>query len=308
MVDLQEPVRRSYSEKEKEEVSRNFLVLLHSFLILYLTLHNFLIPLMINALKGRDLLQDVHYWFLFQIPVHFWLREGKDVSFSYNLFLLLGSVTRLFFYSFIMFTKSWTTVSVYLSEVSTLIFCFIIWKQTRKGKLAYFALAGFLITPYLATIEKYPPDVKPKKVVKPVAVTNYGILGCKGSEMRLDISGLESLPSSSAVVLKECGFSENLLKHNKNVEVFNDSSLDINLRLYELKRREGRFSWKFVRLLRVEKKHKILLNEHLKKDSMYLMKSPERRKTGIIVLVPEKTVLEGAFIINMDTINWRRNE
>ncbi|MFP5384746.1 MAG: hypothetical protein ACLGHN_01615 [Bacteriovoracia bacterium] len=308
MVDLNEPVRRSYSETEKEEVSRNFLILLHSFLLLYLALHNLLIPLLINALKGRDLLQDVHYWFLFQIPVHLWLRERRQISFSYNFFLLIGSFARLIFYSFFMFTRSWTMVSVYLSEVSALIFCFIIWSQTRKDKFVYLAFLGLFVTPYLATIEKYPPEVKPEKVMRKGPVENYGELGCKGSELKINMTGVVHLPYSSVAVLKECGFAENLLRYNDSVDLFNDSSIDINLRLYELKRREGRFSWKFVRLLRVEKNQRISLKDNLKKDSMYLLKSPERRKTGITVLIPATTVLKGTFKLNMDTINWRRNE
>lgn len=306
MIDLQEPVRRSYTREEEEVVRKNFLILLHSFLLLYLSLHNLFIPLALNALKGREILQDVHYWFLFHLPLHFWLRKGKMISSSYNTFLVVGSLARLVFYSVFMFTKSWTIVSVFLSEVSSLIFSFVIWNMASKDRYLYVALLGVLIPPYLASVEKYPPDAGPRKISRAITIENYKILGCQGSEILLSTQDLADRKISSRAKINGCGFDNNLYSYRTSFELFNGSGIDHNLRLYELKKKEGRVSWKFLKMIRLQQNTTVDLGKDLKTKTMYLLKSPERRQVGMMLLIPEVTEVTGKFEINYDSIHWSK--
>lgn len=308
MVDLNEPVKKLYSEREESEITKSFLVLVHSFLIFYLSVHNFILPLILNLLKNRDLTQDMHFWFLFHFPVQYWLRKGKPLSFSYNLFLLLGSLSRLIFYNTFLFSRSWTLVSVYLSEISSLIFCIVIWNFGRKDKLIILSFIGLLVPPLLAQFEMHPVEFKTLNTVQNIKSENYEHFGCRGSELTLSRENLPNVPFSETLQIMDCGFEVNTQRIGSHYTLLNSGPWDLNIRLYELIKRNGRFTWKFVRIMRLERNSSIELSPYLKHSTPYLLKSPERRKLGITVLIPKDFVPEGHFHFNLDGLNWSSHE
>lgn len=308
MIDINEPIRRKYSSEEEIIIKKKFLILVHSFLLLYLSLHNFLIPVVMNFFRGNPLIQDVHFWFLFHLPVHFSLRNGKQISSSYNMFLILGSLARFAFYHLFLFSRSWSLVSVYLSEVSSLFFCFLIWDKTSKDRWTLLSLIGFFVPFALGFLEVHPEIKKDKLIFVKENKVKYTSYGCQGSLLNLNFNQTVLTEMRGHTSLTNCGFDKNLAKTNKNFEIRNSSKKDVNLRLYSLSKKNERYSWKFQKILRIPGQTKIQIAKYLNESNLYLLKSPERKELGIHVLINGETSLKGSFEITSDTLSWRLHE
>lgn len=303
MIDLHEPEKKIYTPLEEAEVTRTFLVMVHLLLMLYLSLHNVLIPFCLNLLRERGISQDIHLWFLFQLPLGYWLRRKKMIPQSYVLFLIFGSLGRLVFYNLFLFSKSWSLVSVYLSELSSLIFCFLIWSRSFGDKFWALSILGLLVPVGVAQWETHPVESKGVAVQSQKTGPDYRTMGCEGSEVLLQMPAHE-LNEASSVSLINCGFEHNLLRLRGDFMITQKLSKGINLRLYQLIHREGRYSWKFVRMKRLEKSETWVLHPLLKDRQVYLLKAPENRQLGMTVLLTGDVSLPGKFTMTFDSLNW----
>lgn len=299
MVDLKEPARREYSTEESIEVSQSFLVLLFYFLAFYLSLHNLIIPLALNIFRGHELLLDVHFWFLFSFPLILWVKNKKTVPRSYLFFLCLGSLARLVLYSTVLYVKSWTIASVYLTEFSLLIYCVFVYQRSYKDKFLFLSLAGLFVPYGLSQIESH---TKAKQVVFPeiTQVVNLDSEGCQGSQVSVNFPYRAQV--SESVIIQDCGFAEHKAYINGEFKIRNHQNHLIHLRLFKLSHKEGKLYWKFVRMLKIDSRHEVSLNEYLKKDSLFLLKAPERRSIGILLLIPPEVNLEGRLTFTPDLI------
>lgn len=299
MVDLKEPARREYSTEESIEVSQSFLLLLFYFLAFYLLLHNLLIPLVLNVFRGQDLLLDVHYWFLFSFPLVLWVKNKKAVPRSFIFFLCLGSFARLILYSTLLYVKSWTIVSVYLSEFSLLIYCVLVYQKSYNDKFLILSFAGLCIPYGLTYVESHSLA---RKVVFPEISQEMNLTneGCEGSHVTLTFPAKGIV--SDSVVIRECGFAGNTAFINRSFKIQNQQKHLIHLRLFKLSHKEGKLYWKFVRMLKIDPRHEVSLDQYLKKDSLFLLKAPERRNLGILLLVLPDVSLEGKMTFTPDMI------
>lgn len=299
MVDLKEPMRREYSTEESVEVSQSFLTLLFYFLSFYLSLHNVIIPLLLNIFRGNDLLLDVHFWFLFSLPLIYWIKKRLPIPRSYLFFLLSGSLSRIVIYTTVMYVKSWTVASVYLTEFSLIISCVFAYQKSYKDRFIFSGFAGLLVPYYLSQVEFHSVA---RKVIFPVVTKEINLSkeGCAGS--KVDITFPHQKPVSSFLSIGECGFKNNNAVIDGSFRIFNEQEHLIHLRIFKLTHKEGKLFWKFVRLVKVEPRHELVLNDYLNKDSIFLLKAPERRNLGILILIPKESKLAGKITFTPDMI------
>jgi hypothetical protein len=313
-VDLKEPVKASYSEEEAAELKHKFILLVHSLLLLYLALHNLIIPMGSNLLRGDQPFLDVHFWFLIHLPLHFWLRTGREVPQCFYLFLLVGSLSRLMIELMLMTSlKSWTIFSVVISEFSTLLFLYV----GRVKFTCYRSLArsmgvvalGLLLPLSMSHLEAR-SNLGPRFFLKkedPTLIAEK--IGCQEGIVEL------ALPQSHAnfqheLEIKTCGFKENLVFISQNFILKNSFESTLNVRLFKLDPKGRRVRWKFVRLVQLAPREVWDLSPLIKTDGLYLVKIPERRNLGFSVLVPDdfKTPEAGKLIIGFDSVEWHSLE
>lgn len=309
MVDLQEPKKHEYSEEEQVVLKEQFILLLHTLLVVYLVLHNFLIPLVSNILTDRNLLSDLHFWFLFQIPVQYLLRKKLTIPNWYYYFLLFGTFARLGMELQLAPTlKSWGIFSLLLSELSSIIFYYLYFPFLKKKSPGLLSLLAFVIVPIMSVVE-----VRSEKMMSSntriAPERDDKVLGCKGSLNRITFP-LEEFPHyPERVTIHPCGFSDSFLRIGQTFSVLNQSSHDINLRLYQLRVLHGKVSWKFVRLMQIPQKGTWDISEYLKGEkTALLLKSPERRKLGnLLIISKDRTSFplgKGELISTYDTLQW----
>jgi hypothetical protein len=313
MIDLQEPGRASYSAQEQALLKHQFILLVHTLLLAYLALHNLIIPMVANILRGHNLLIDVHFWFLFQLPLQWYLRQMKPLPMAYVQFLILGTLARLLFeFNFATQLKTWQIFSVLISEFSATIFFFLVFPALAPKKLFLSAFLGLLVAPMLGLYEVRSESNKMLISTPFLKQSQDHLLGCRGAEVTLQFP----LPNDSAVqssaIIRDCGFDQNLVRTGKSFHVLNQGQQQLNLRLYRLYVLHGKVRWKFLRLIQVAPGETWEVGELLKDDVAYLIKSPERRKLGNLVIVPAQTghfpLGPGSLKLNYDSLEWRADE
>lgn len=313
MVDLQEPNKKQYSDEEQTALREQFVLLLHTLLLTYLVLHNFLIPIISNLVIGRNLLSDIHFWFLFQIPVQFYLRKRYPISSWYFYFLLIGTITRLILEVQIAPSlKSWNIFSLFLSELSSIIFYFLYFPFLKEKSLNLTSFIAIIFVPLISLMELRSEKFIPSQAQVHGEKTNES-LGCNGSSIKLDFPLERPNILSSSSVIKECGFSAPLLRVDEQFIIRNRSTIDINLRLYKLKVLHGKISWRFVRLVQVAHDRDWDLTPLLRSEkTVLLLKSPERRKIGNLIIIPrdfiEFPLGSGELSSTYDTLKWSPHE
>lgn len=310
MIDLQEPQRPSYSEADKEMLQEKFALILHSFLLLYLSAHNFLIPLITNILRGAPLLEDMHFWFLFQLPVQYLLRKGQKIPLFYLHFLIMGTIARMGVeLTMASQLKSWPILSVMLSELSSSVFYFVYYPHAKKVSRMSLAILGPVIAILLSWTEVHSPATFKRSSLhrKLTVADDYHLLGCQGSLADLSFP-LTQYSARNSVQIKSCGFEQALVYHEQGLVILNQFKHPVNLRLYRLNVLHGRVKWKFVRLVKVEEGKSWDVSSLLKQNEIYVIKSPERRKLGHLVILPaggkEFPLGAGELELTYDTIKW----
>jgi hypothetical protein len=310
VIDIQEPEKKLYTKEAQASVQKEFYLLVHVILIFYLLLHNILIPVVTNLFRSQSLYLDTHYWFLFHLPLQFWLRKDKPIHVNYLFFLMAGSLSRLFYHTWEAEGRSWFLFSVFLSEVSSLIFCSIIWKK-QQGKIrSYGIMLGILIPLLLTKVEKHGQIWIPEKIVKTEVTYSDSQLGCRGGEVNISFPISYLTPASDELAIENCGLSEQMIFFNKDFKLKNKTTSTINIRLYELKADvRKRYSWRFVRINRLQQGDEWKLADIMKSDRIYLLKSPERRNLGLTILLPSNLssipLKTGTLEVGIDSLNWR---
>lgn len=312
MVDLQEPRKIEYSDKEKIILKEQFILLLHTLLFAYLSLHNFLIPVVSNLLKHQAILQDVHYWFLLQLPVQWFLRQKKQIPTAYFYFLVLGSVARLVIEFYLAPTlKSWGILSVLVSELSSVIFYFLYFPLLSNTKFSFKSLSAIFIVLFLSLTENHSKPLILSSVQR-LSVFDSSQLGCEGSESVLNFPLTMERVVRDAVAVEECGFSNKQVFFDKQFKIKNHTKHLYNLRIFKLHVLHGRVKWKFVRLIQLEAGREWDAMTYLKNDIAYVIKSPERRNLGHLVLVPKSVkefpIGKGELSLTYDTLKWSPHE
>lgn len=306
-IDLDAPEQRQYTGEEKSEIRFRFLITLHTLLLVYLSLHNFLIPFVGNWAKGISFFTDVHFWFLFHFPMNYLLRKKKTIWAGYFYFLVLGSLARVGTESLVVSQfKSWGIFSVYLSEISAAIFYFVIYPLVNNKKYLLFCLAGLLIAPALTAIEKRSSwskadiDFSREKILR-----NYSKLGCQGSENQFTLPIIENI-SKENIHIVSCGFKQKEVFYHQDLKIINDVPEKTNLRLYRSSYHQGVIRWKFMKLIQLNPGDQYLLDLS-SKEMFYLLKSPEKVSLGhLVIAVSGDKNLKGRVHMNYDSIFYER--
>lgn len=308
MTSVAGPKRREYSEEEQRKLNYHFILLLHTLLLVYLLIHNLIIPVISNILREKHILESVHYWFLFQIPVQYWLRKHKLIPIGYLWFLIVGSILRIglepFFTSNI---KTWSFFSMLLSEVASFVFYSVAFKFTQKKMWPWLPLAALVIIPGLRVLEYEPHQTvfsQKKTVTKKVISSSFG---CQGSHLELKLPLIHS-GSVPALKVTSCGFEKNHISPDSNFIIKNTLKHSVNLRLYQLERTGDIIRWKFVRLVQVQPSGDWKVGPLLQPTNMYLVKSPERKTLGSLILLPQMpqdfALQSGRLNFEIDSLEW----
>lgn len=314
MIDLHEPATIAYSSEEKRKLKEDFLILLHTLLLIYLALHNLILPVIINLAHDQHLLTDIHFWFLFHLPVQWLLRKRLQLPEGVVLFLAFGSMLRLGVELYLSTSwKGWGTLSLLLSELSSFIFYFVYYPFCHKRKYLWVSLLALLVTPSLSWLEIRSQKIISSSIVhKELGTKSEELLGCKGSTVGLEFPLTLAGGPRSSFKLIHCGFEEQLIRSHSHLAVTNSLAYPVNLRLYKLQVLHGKVKWKFVRLVRLKNQESWELSEYVRKDVAYLLKSPERRKLGHAVIIPERTrdfpLGKGRLNLHYDSLEWIRHE
>lgn len=281
MISYDEPVRARLSESEQRSSEARFLLVLHGFLCLYLALHNLLIPVTMNWLRGTSLLVGVHYWFLAQFIVAWALRESVAVSVKVMTVVSFGSFLRLVMETayWMPATPNWTIFSVWLSEAATLIFAgHFFFRSTVRPAWRWWWLS--LLAPLISVVEireRVPAFATFLRVAQQDA--GWVTRGCKGS--RITWSPGQKMQTDGRV--QTCGFSAPLAAMQEPLR--NLSKETVQLRVSRLRLWNGEPKLQFVRLLilRPGSSH-VLEGKH---NEVWLLSSIQQKWVGLQLRVGE---------------------
>lgn len=246
MISYDEPARARLSEADRLHADQHFLVVLHGFLVLYLALHNLLIPLALNWLKGNPALADVHYWFLAQLAIAWALKRAPARVPALVTAVTAGSLVRLLWETtrWMPGTLSWGIFSVWLSEGATFIFAFHYFlRGAHRPAWGWWWLA--LGVPLASGVETRGELFRPLAGFERVERRNaeWVTRGCLGSRIAW-IPGM-GLPAEGDI--HPCGFSAPLVAMAATLR--NTTKSTIQLRVSRLRWWDQRLKLQFVRLL-----------------------------------------------------------
>lgn len=299
MITIEEPKRRDYSEEESKLLKHKFITLLYVLLIVYLTLHQFLIPLVSNLFKGRHFATDIHWFFMIHFFGYYQLKKNQKMSFGFYLLIWVITIAQCLV-GFLTFGK-WGLFSLAITQTSTVIFLYFVWpfvSQVRETKsILSHVVAGLLIFMSLNYIEVHSVEVR------------------KATERMLILHQEDfaiNFPSKFSVLKEKSvwNLANTVVNFDNSFRVINDRESVIDIRLYEMKIKSNRVAWKYKRLSQLKAGE--AWNLPLEKDRIYLVKSPERRDLKVLILVPNGYVFplgEGVLSVGFNSLEWRgRNE
>lgn len=301
MVDIQEPQRRQMSDTEKLKQAEYFLMLLHRFLIFYLSLHNLIIPVILNSYKNHPLLSDIHYWFFYQFILYYALHVRKCESLSAKLVFvgLIGTIARVAIETVISRQYggvSWGIFSIYLSEVSCFIFYFYYF--AKKGISPIKKEGSFLTITLVIAITALQflfSQIEVRGALNNKETFTWSIestkdwtqYGCKGSIANFKLAAKNTLPIVEQISIQKCGFEK--LVHSissQGVELSNDSKKTIYMSLYSMKKHGDGYKWVAKHLFILKAQEKIKIDAHYFLDHpISVLKSNQQQELGIQVLL-----------------------
>ncbi len=247
MISYEDPPRVPWGPAENQRQSEEFLWVLHGFLLLYLALHNFVIPVGVNLYRGNPLLEDAHFWFLAQFPLALALRRRSAHADVLMTMVALGSGLRLVWETWTLAPAgpTWGLFSIWLSEGSSAIL--YAYYFTRHGRVPKFGWRWSWI-PLLALAltqveERGELFRRPLDFVRTVKRDlTWADMGCRGS--RIVWNGLaESAPGD----IQSCGFSRPMA--DLGAPLVNGSRATVQVRVARLRLHGGELKRDFVRLL-----------------------------------------------------------
>ena len=294
MISIEEP-KREFTEEESRQLRFKFITLLYTLLIVYLTLHQFLIPLANNLFKGRFFAADIHWFFIVHFYGYHQLKKTKEMSQGFYSFLWLVTILQT---SFGFFTLGkWGLFSLGITQVSTILFLYFVWPFVGSDRnfktIAFHALMAVLIFAGLKSIEVHSTETK--RVTERRVVLHQ-------EDFAISFPG--KFQSESQASVWELG--NQVFEFANGFKIVNDRDAIIDTRLYELKIKSDRVRWKYQRLAQLKPGE--VWDLPLDKDSIYLVKSPERKDLKVLLLIPEgfKFPLgEGQLSVGFNSIEWR---
>jgi hypothetical protein len=307
-IDIDGHERKKYSEEEKQNLKYKFIVTLHLLLIIYLSLHNLLIPLVINIARGSFLLTDVHFWFFIHLPLHYFLK--KKFSLAPILFSAVGAgvIIRIIVELFLVSQfKSWGMLSIFISEIAGLIFVVAAFSVYRPLFKWQGVLVALIVIPLFSSLEVRSDWSKRPLVKEKEERVIDNSAGCQGSlvEFRTRSIQLDSLAQD--VEIKDCGFSFKMAKSLGAFKVKNQRTSRVNIRLFKLHISDQVPRWRFARLYVLGPREELTLSaEDLSKERLYLLKSPEMKELGQTLIINQSRLHElpaGAF--RLDSVSMQ---
>ncbi len=293
-LEVQGPKDPQFSNLEKKKLDKNFFKTIHIFLIIYLCLHNLIIPSIVNIYKGSPLLTDIHYWFLFHFICYHQFKKEQSFNYYLVLFGFSGSITRIIFETYMTATvygKSWGIFSIYLAEVCSIILFFVyiysFLKVPKKKGLNFSAgtftalLLGSSLQPVLNSIEiRGEIFNNTKKITRTRTYTNFDNSGCLGSVVKGVTPISKSI--SKQVEIKDCGLAQNIYIVGDKLSIHNNTDQTIRLRLFKVSK--GRLLFQRVYMIHAHEHESIVT---LDENSFYILKSLEQTWVGQSLLIPE---------------------
>lgn len=298
MISIEEPTRREYSEEESRLLKHKFITFLYVLLIVYLTLHQFLIPFVSNIFKGNNLASDIHWFFIIHFFGYYQLKKTKKMSFGFYCLLWVITIAQCTV-GFLTFGK-WGLFSLAITQTSTVIFLYFVWpfvshlKET-KTILAH-VVVGLIIFTGLNFVEIHSPEMK------------------RSTERRLILHQEDfaiNLPGQFPTnrELSVWKLSNQVIEFDREFKIVNDKDSIIDIRLYELKIKSNRVGWKYKRLSQLKPGE--AWNLPLQNDHIYLIKSPERRDLKVLLLIPKGYQFplgKGVLSVGFNSLEWRGEE
>ncbi len=280
-----------------------FLVIFHGGMVAYLILHNIMIPIIRNYGAGAEIFKGVHYWFALHlfllilfirydfhkrprtiIPATLWVSVWATLLGTAELFYSLGvsKVNVGHFSSFI----SIACVGIFYIGFFRYFKQFINWETDSLAKRHILAfLLGAAHFGVQMQFEEHIGLLKKKReIVTNQQELDYDTLGCKGSQLRLKIG--DQFSPMDKLIIKDCGFLENISKFNQgNISLINESGKDHLLKLERL----SVDKWKFVKLIKIHAGETLSIrkdNFHL--SGIYQLRSPTSKQIGIHLIINEE--------------------
>lgn len=291
------------NEKHSQVEQDLFRKTLIYFLLLYLSLHNLIIPVFVNIYKEKYLLNDVHFWFLFVFFIK-WI-ENKKLRETFILIGILGSCLRILVESYqaIDLKFSWGLFSIYLSEGATFLYYFYCYKEKWVPFIQWKYLPLCFLPLFFMKIEVKGDLFNQQSFVRKIQEKDQLWLtyGCKGSVV--DYKGPEELKDQSQI--EGCGFKENKVFFDENYSIHNHTNKIVHVRLHEIIFLEKNINdlFKSLIILKPNESKKLALEQ----NKFYLYKSIQQKKIGIQLLIPKKTKLVKSFSVNPYEVNYVRN-
>lgn len=295
MITVEEPKAREYTEEESFILKHKFITLLYTLLIVYLTLHQFLIPLVNNIFKGLPLVSDIHWYFLIHFYGHYKLKTEKELPYEFYIFVWLITILQTGFGFFSL--GKWGLFSLAITQVSTIIFLYFSWpyvSKTIKAKsLLIHLMAGALLFAGIKAVEVQSVQVRPKSQREVIL-----------HQEDFSVTFPNSFPLKRK--LSVWNLENSVFNFNNDFRVINDKDVTIDIRLYKLQVKSERLRWKYMRLAQL--KGSEVWDLPLEKDAIYLVKSPERKDLKVLILVPQNYEFPlgpGELSVGFNSLEWR---
>lgn len=294
MITIEEPQKRTFTQEESQTLRLKFIDLLYVLLVVYLTLHQFLIPFVGNLFRGDIFYHDISWSFV----VHFYglyeLKKNKSLSLGFYSFLWGLTVIQVVHGA--MTLGKWGLFSLILTQVTTIVFLYFVHPFVRKEKKSLTLVVALVASLALGAIFSLIKVESPEK-----SRTSQRSIQMHEEDFQVKLPG--SLPILSEVSVWELG--NRAIHFNEHFIVKNNKSSVIDIRLYELKIAEHRVKWKYVRLAQLRLGES--WNLPLSNDAIYLVKSPERRDIQSLILIPknyQSPLGEGILSVGFNSIVW----
>lgn len=295
MITIEEPQRREYTEEESRLIKHKFITLLYILLIVYLTLHQFLIPLVSNLFKGRHFATDIHWFFMIHFYGYYQLKKKLEMSRGFYAFLWLITILQIIFGVLTM--GKWGLFSLALTQVSTLLFLYFVVpfvSNTYQVKsIVSHLLVGGIVFAGLQVIE-----IKSSESLR---VTERKIV-MHHEDFNISFPGTFPLKNELSV----WSLGNQGLHFKDYFKIVNDKDVVIDIRLYELKIKSERVRWKYKRLAQLKAHESWDLP--LENDTIYLVKSPERKDLEVLILIPQNYKFplgSGRLSVGFNSLEWR---
>ena len=301
--------------------TKQFLLVFHGGMVLYLIGHNVGIPVIRNLGIGTPLYWDVELFWALQLVI-FWLfykydfEKPKKSPIPLLIYVTLYSTVIAILQLISQANDSKITVAFFaptISLVSLSIFLIVFFIQFKKYFLwdssnvfrRHLVALGLAIAMIVSrnTFLVNPQLKNPTKDKK--ELPTFVDSGCKGSKITFSLPLEAVLPSNSEIL--PCGFNFNLIQvtHENDIVVKNSLGHPIHVRLDILK--DGSFVFERIQVLK-DKETFEFAKTYFARDGIYRLITPSNPNLGIQIILKGdlKDLKQGEYLITPKTLE-RKN-